>query len=147
VTYSGVGDLLYAAGAGNETLNAAAANGNILGFGNSSASANERLILGSGNDTLVAGAGANTITGGSGADVFWFVAKNTAGATDFITDFNSSDSVNFWGYSKAVTAESLIAAASTGPSGVTLTLSDNTKVVFTNLTSNSSLTGHLTYGY
>ncbi len=124
IDYTGSsGSLLYAAGSGNETLNAAGS---------------------STDNTLIAGNGSAMMTGGSGSDAFIFIASMTSGAggTDVIADFASNDAVSLVGYGANAAADALNTAVSDS-GGTTITLSDNTKVTFLNLSDASSLAGHI----
>jgi hypothetical protein len=136
LTFIGAGNLAYSAGAGNASLNAASATGNVAatlaGFGNDS------ITTGSGSDTLMAGAGPDTLNAGDGSNLFQFVFGQTDGAADVIGDSATqlaSDTFNFVNYD-GLPVESLTNGA------LTLTLSDSTTIVFTNLTSISQL-GHI----
>jgi Ca2+-binding RTX toxin-like protein len=103
-------------------------------------------------DTLFGGLGANTILGGTGADLFVvrsgassltggangvntfdFVASNTGGATDVISDFKSADKISLSGYT-ADTAADVLKSATVSGGSTTITLSDQTKIVFQNYT-------------
>jgi hypothetical protein len=121
------GAATLSAGAGNETLNA----------GGSST-----------NNYFFAGSGAESISGGSGANNFVFYASKTlgTGAKDIITDFHGTDSLYLLGYASTGSASALLAAATVNGSGVTLALSDNTKITFSNLHSTTPLYGHILYG-
>jgi hypothetical protein len=91
---------------------------------------------------VTAGAGSDTLNGGGGTNLFLFVAGQTSGATDYITDSPANianDRFSFNNYGTAALTEAVTGGA------VTLTLSDNTKVVFTNLISTSELDGHLNF--
>jgi hypothetical protein len=68
-----------------------------------------------------------------------FVAGHTAGATDFITDSAANIANDLFSFNNYGTAPT---EAVTGGQ-VTLTLSDHTTIVFTNLTSTSQLNGHI----
>ena len=83
--------------------------------------------------------GSDTMTGNGGPDVYSFIKSATNGGKDFITDFNSNDGLFLTGY------DSTKSAFSTSSSGLTLTLSDNTSITFTNLTDQSQLNGHYMY--
>jgi len=85
--------------------------------------------------------------GGSGrvSDAFVFFKQAVGGAHDVINDFTPADSVYIEGYG-AGSAGALQAAATTGPGGRTLTLSDGTTITFSNLTSPTELNGRLQYG-
>jgi hypothetical protein len=74
-----------------------------------------------------------------------FFASGTDGAHDTITDFTSGDSLYLLGYASSQSASSLQNAATVSPAGVTLTLSDQTTITFTDLSSVSSLNGHILY--
>ena len=77
---------------------------------------------------------------GAGSNLFLFVAGHTAGATDYITDSAANianDTFSFNNYGAAPTE------GVNGSGQVTLTLSDHTTIVFTNLTSDSQLNGHI----
>ncbi len=107
-------------------------------------------------DTLFGGLGANTILGGTGADLFVvrsgassltggangvntydFIASNTGGATDVISDFKSADKVSVSGYT-ASTPGAVLATATVSGGSTTITLSDQTKIVFQNYTNLSA---------
>ena len=137
IQFSGAtsGNLLVA-GAGGETLSTAAATGSNVLFGGAG---RNFLAGGAGNDTFVVGSGNETLTGGGGANLFQFINGATAGGTDIITDFGASSAnrVNLSGFSgNAVTAA--LATEKSGPSGTSITLADNTTVVFQGVT---TLTG------
>jgi Ca2+-binding RTX toxin-like protein len=136
---------LFVATSGNETLNAAGSSTANL-FSGGSNDANASMVGGSGADSLIAGNGSDTMSGGGGNNVFAFIASGTAGAQDYITDFNSNDTLLLHGYASSQSAASVLAGASVGLNGVTLTLSDSTKITFTNLTSTSALTNHIISG-
>ena len=128
---------------GNETLNASGSSSfNIFSAG---VGGNVSLVGGSGDDTFFAGSGAATMSGGAGVNAFAFFDGSTGGH-DYITDFTPTDSLYLIGYSSSQTAAGLLAAATVDSSGVTLTLSDTTKITFTNLTSASQLNGDILYG-
>ena len=140
--------------AGNETLNGSGSTSNNSYYGSSVAGSTTQLIGGSGNDVFFSGAGAETMTGGGGNDVFAFfhqtTALNAGGAQVTINDFNTADTIFMVGYDSTQSASTLFAHA-TGPAisgsgtGLTLTLSDNTTVTFTNLTSVTTLYGKIGY--
>jgi Ca2+-binding RTX toxin-like protein len=103
------------------------------------------MVGGSGSDTMLAGLGSDTMSGGAGSNTFAFFAANTGGAHDIITDFNANDAVYLIGYDPAQTASTLQDAATVNASGVTLTLSDNTQITFTDLSNVQTLDGHILY--
>ena len=93
------------------------------------------LLGGAGNDTFVAGSGAETMTGSGGANLFAFVSGATKGGTDVIADFGTSSSnrVLVSGYGSSNSAVAATATVSGG--STTVTLGDNTKVVFVGVSS------------
>ncbi len=136
---------VFSAGGGNETLNGAAANGNLLLFGAGQVDgvgATDSLIGGAGNDTLVGGAGAETLIGGAGANTFLidFYASENAELT--ITDFNPDDTLAFGHYSAADVAAALAAGQDVNGSFVITFATSNSTVTFTGITSASQLEGH-----
>lgn len=129
VTFNGSGDLAYSAAAGSVTLNAAAASGKVT------------ATMGSGENTFIAGAGAETLTAGSGINHFSFIAGNTAGETDVINDTVANIANDTFSFTKYSTTP-VDSTVTGGP--LTLTLSDNTKLIFTNLTNINQLNPHIT---
>jgi len=134
---------LFVGGAGNETVDASQSNmsggtGNAFWAG----SGNDVLIAGAGAATLGAGAGHDTLTGGPGSDAFVFFAAQTAGANvTTINNFGGSDGAFILNYGE--TAAQVLATASVDGSGLTISLSDNTRITFTGMTQVSSLYGHI----
>jgi Ca2+-binding RTX toxin-like protein len=142
----------FIASTGNETLNGAFAQNNLLIFGGDSSQSsitsaiNDVMTGGSGNDTLVSGAGHETLTGGAGNNTFLIDATTDGvGATILITDFGASAG-NMLGFANYTTAEinAALNSAQTvsgggGDINTILTLSDNTQVTLIGV---SSLTGH-----
>jgi Ca2+-binding RTX toxin-like protein len=145
---SGNPDYLVA-GDGNETLNASASSSsNWLSVSTTvSSAASVAMLGGSGNDTLISGSApvSTIMTGGNGADAFVFFKQLAGAAQDIVTDFNADDAVFIEGYG-AGSAAALQNAAIVGAGGLTLTLSDNTTITFTNLTNAQSLDGRIQYG-
>jgi Ca2+-binding RTX toxin-like protein len=135
VTYLGAGNLLYAATAGSETLNAAGSSGTNALF--AVGSANASIMGGSGTNLYDAGAGADTFTGGSGSNTYFFLAANTAGSHDFITGLSSTDAVGLIGY------DSTASSISVANGSATLTLSDKTQITFLNVT---NINNNIHYG-
>jgi Ca2+-binding RTX toxin-like protein len=138
----------FLAGAGNETLDAAGSSTNNYLIANTLGGSAD-IIGGTGADVMFAGNGSATMTGGGGRDSFAFFAQNTSipgGARhDYITDFTAADSLYILGYDSTKTASDLQNGATVSSFGVTLKLSDNTLITFSNLTSASSLDGHILY--
>jgi len=135
VDYSGPGALLYAGVGGNETLNAAASTGTADLFALSSTTAS--IVGGTGTDAFIAGVGSDTFTGGGGSNTFFFLAANTAGAHDYITNLASTDTVGLFGYNEAGSTTSV------ADGSITLTLSDKTEITFVGVT---TLPTNIQYG-
>jgi Ca2+-binding RTX toxin-like protein len=140
---------LYVAGPGNETVNASqstisGASGNQFWAG-SDPTGHNLMAAGSGTDTLCAGAGNDTLAGGLGSDAFVFFKSQTAGTNvTTVTNFNSSDSVFLVNYNE--TTQQVLDTANVGGVGLTLTLSDNTKITFAGVNQVSTLWGHILSG-
>jgi Ca2+-binding RTX toxin-like protein len=141
------GGALFAAGAGNETLNGAASTGNLALYGASqadSASAYDSLVGGAGNDTLVAGSGTEFLTGGAGSNTFLVDFYGSENANITISDFLAgNDSVAFGHYSQADVQAALAAGQDVGGNFVVTFTESSTTVTFTGVTSASQLTGHI----
>ncbi len=132
------------AGAGNETLNGAAAVGGFDFFGDTVAadgsSIDQTIAGGAGYDYFSTGGGNETVTAGTGAALF-HVNDVGSGTTITIADLSSADYFNFGGLS-VLNEQSLLSHDSSVSGGnLRLTLPDGTKVEFLNVT---SFTGHLT---
>ena len=145
MTYTdGSGAITYQAGLGNETLQASGATTGAIINGGIDASGHDLLVGGSGNDSLFAGTGADTLSGAGGNNEFVFYKSVIAGGAphDIITDFNANDTVYLAGYGSGEAARDLNSTASSGGS-TTITLSDNTQITFTNVSSATMLNGHI----
>jgi len=127
---------LYAAGAGNETLNAAGSPANNSIFGGMDPTSGNSLVGGAGNDTFIAGTGSDTMVGGGGGNEFFFT-HGQAGGNDFIVGFSSSDLVRFFGYGTDVA--SAMAAATVAGGNTTIALSDNTKITFEDISTTKAI--------
>jgi Ca2+-binding RTX toxin-like protein len=92
---SSAGGALYAAGTGNETLNAAGSTTNNTMFGGVDPTAGNSLAGGVGNDMYMAGTGSDTMVGGAGANVFAF-DNGHAGGNDFIAGYSARDVVGLF---------------------------------------------------
>ena len=133
-TLTGTGANLVAVGTGAK-VDASMATGNNVFFAGPAAST---ILGGTGADVFVLGQGATSLTGGAGAaNVFDFVASATGGATDVISDFKSADKLALSGY-QANTAADVLKSATVSGGSTTVTLSDQTKIVFQNYTNLSS---------
>jgi hypothetical protein len=122
---TGVPGVVMAAEAGNETLSAALSSSNNTLAGGSGA---DSLVGGSGDDVLWASIGNDTLTGGAGSDTFNFVL-GSAGGTDVIIDFTSTDTVNLIGYGSGAAATA-IAGATISSGSITIQLADSTRITF-----------------
>ena len=147
---TGAGDTgvaAFVAGAGNETLNGAAATSNMILFGASqadSASANDSLVGGAGNDTLVAGAGTEFLTGGAGNNTFLVDFYGSENANITISDFLAgNDSVAFGNYSQDQVQAALSGGQDVNGNFVVTFTDSSTSVTFTGVTSASQITGHI----
>ena len=71
-----------------------------------------------------------------------FFARQTAGANvTTINNFDGSDGVFILNYGE--TLNQVLGTASVGSSGLTISLSDHTRITFTGVTQVSSLYGHI----
>ena len=130
MTLTGSGANLVGVGTGAK-VDAGMTTGSNVFFGGNAAST---ILGGTGADVFVLGAGATSLTGGAGAaNVFDFVASATGGATDVIGDFKTADKLALSGY-KADTAADVLKSATVSGGSTTVTLSDQTKIVFQNYT-------------
>ena len=143
----------FVAGTGNETLNAADAGGRVNFFGSTDTSSSETFVGSTtgynyfqtgGTASTVSGStvtgtgGSESLYGGTGTNVFG-IADGGPNSHITVYDFASgNDSVNFLGETASQVQADLNAATVTS-AGVTVTLSDNTTVTFSGLTSVSQL--------
>ena len=140
----------FLAGTGNETLNAANAEGRVNFYGSTDASSSETLVGSqtgynyfttggtSIGDSVSTTGGTEAILGGTGTNVF-NIADGGASAHVTIYDFAAgNDSVNFLGETSAQVQADLN-AATVSNFGLTVTLSDQSTVTFVGLTSVSQL--------
>ncbi len=141
----------FVAGVGNETLNAANADGRVNFFGSSDTSSSGSFAgsttgynyfqTGGSSSTVAGGTGtggSESLAGGTGTNVFG-IADGGANAHITVYDFAAgNDSVSFLGETSAqVTAD--LNAATVSSAGLTVTLSDNTTVTFVGLNNVSQL--------
>jgi Ca2+-binding RTX toxin-like protein len=143
----GDGDQLYAGGNAAQELHAGTGNVTLFGgfaAGNDSfygGSGNNQIFGGQGQNTFVLGTGSATISASTGAmDNVFEAIHGQAGGQDLVqglTDASQVD-INLNGYAPDEAATAL-AGQTTDGSSVTVTLSDNTRITFTNIT-------HLTSG-
>lgn len=129
------GGSLLSVGTGAE-IDARGSQGGDTFFGGSGANT---ILGGLGADTFVLGSGATSITGESATvgKLYDFIASNTGGATDVITDFKVSDKIGVSGYTANAAADLLKTATVSGGS-TTITLSDQTKITLQNYTTLTS---------
>ena len=131
-TIAGLGadrDMLVA-GAGNESLVGSGGGGGDLMFANSGSDA---MFAGNGSDSFVASTGTAQMVGGAASDLYVFV-NSTAGGSDTIWNFaQGQDQVAMFGYGTNIVPNLLRSAAVAGGS-TTMTLPDNTRIIFANVT-------------
>ncbi len=128
VTGSAKGNVI-AAGAGNETLSGAGSTGTSTFF---AGSGTDSISGGDTGSAFVAGTGTATLVGGGGENLFQFV--NTAAGGSDTLGFTSSDVISLVGYASTAAAD-VIASQTKVTGGVTFTLSDNTHVTVSGVTS------------
>jgi len=125
------------AGSGNETLDGSQSAGANTYFAGNNANlaagtfyAVTQINTGAGASTVYGGTGFSTVQAGSGNTTFTFVNGVAAGGVMSIANFDPAhDQVRLYNYG-AGTAQAAVAGAQTGPGGTTVTLSDNTRIVF-----------------
>jgi hypothetical protein len=136
---SGTGGAVFAAGAGNETLNAATFSSNLTVFADnpsdtlSGSLENLSVVGGSGTNVFLTGAGAESLVGGSGVNDFDLNRTiDGLGGTLTIFNYTSSDYITFNGFTAAEVQEAISSAVATtnGLVGTQILLSDNTTVLF-----------------
>nr|WP_230975587.1 calcium-binding protein [Acetobacter garciniae] len=141
-------DNLFAANAGNMTLDGASSAFGIHAFGDNAGTTGAQVFIGgTGADTLVAGVGEATLTGGAGdANIFGF-RDHVAGGDYTITDFSAAagNSVLLvdYDYTHASFQADVLDKAVHSGANTTITLSDNSKITFVNVASlnGTSFTG------
>ena len=121
---------MLVAGAGNETLSGIGATSGVDYF---AGSGNTLIGLGKGNDVVFGGSGNATVLGGAGADLYAFTNGRGGGSTA-IAGFDPAkgDRITLQGYAPGTVRQAL-ATATTTSNGYTLTLSDNTRILFATL--------------
>jgi hypothetical protein len=143
VTFTGSNALTYSAASGNATLNATGTTASVTVASLGGAAS---VSTGAGNDSITVGYGNETLNAGGGANNYFFTAGQTSGATDYINDSFANlvtagnDTFTFTNY----TSNSQNWSATNG--AATLTLADNTKIIFVNvsatLPNEAALVGH-----
>jgi len=141
--------LVFSAGDLNETLNASTSStNNVYGAGIDSL-ASDTIIGGVGMDTFIAGAGSDSFVGGANSDSFAFfesvTSANTGGAQDYVTNWSPNDSLFLIGYDSTLSASSVINSGVVSNGSLTITLSDNTKITFNDVTDKSEFDGRVLY--
>lgn len=137
LTAGQTGAELLQAGAGNETLDGSGSTGNNAYYTGNNANVNgatfyavTQVTTGAGTSTVFGSTGFSTVTAGSGNTTFEFVQGLAAGGTMTITNFDPAhEQVRLYGYA-AGTAQAAIAGAQVAGGSTTITLSDNTRIVF-----------------
>ncbi len=141
----------FVAGAGNETLNGAAATSTLYLFGASTsaggATPNDSIVGGAGANLLAAGAGSDTLQGGSGQNYFEVDSVAAAGANILLTDFVQNGQITgtlILDQFSAADANSIYSDTTTDSSGnLVATIGDSTTITFTGISSGSQLQGHI----
>lgn len=137
----GNNDQLFAAGSSAQELHAAGGNATLDGIGSSGSdtfyggSGTDQIFGNGTNNTVVAGTGAATVTAiASAHNVFNFIS-GAAGGTELVEGLTNMSQVNIQltGYGPNEAANALSGQTTNG-SSVTITLSDNTKITFDNIT-------------
>ena len=118
------------AGSGNESLVGSGGGGGDIMFANRGDIA---MFAGTGNDTFVASSGTAQMVGGPGNDLFAFVSGATGGSDTIWNFTHGQDQVALFGYGTG-TVSTLLASAVVSGGGTTITLPDNTRITFGNLT-------------
>ena len=126
---AGSGSSLVMAGSGRDSVfTGATGSATIFGAGGSTL-----VVEGRGTATFAAGSGSATVDGGSGADLVSIVDGHAGGSLT-INDFKpGTDQVGLFGYAQGQLAQALASAVTAGGS-TTLTLSDQTRLVFSGFT-------------
>lgn len=124
------GDNLIA-GAGAETLVGSGDGGNDIMFGGPGFDA---MFAGTGNDTFVAATGGALMTAGPGKDLFIFVNGAVGSANTIFNFTQGQDYAAMFGYGANAVSNALGGAVVSGGS-TTITLADNTRITFANITS------------
>jgi hypothetical protein len=137
------GGLGYQAGSGSETVDASLSKGSVTLGGGADSTGQSLLMGGAGNDFINAGKGPESLLGGGGSNIFGFFSANGGPAVnDVIGDLSAVDTVFLVGYGPNA-AVNAIAGATTAGGSTTITLSDNTKITFSGVTSSAALTNHI----
>ena len=141
----GGGDVLFAVGSAGTIIQAGSGNETLQGIGSSGAdvffagSGDDLIGLGSGQDVVFAGTGASTVVAGTGRDIFAF-ANGRSGGDETIVGFKIGvDLISLQDYAEGEIGRALNSATPTqgtaaGLVSTTLTLSDNTRITFRDLT-------------
>jgi Ca2+-binding RTX toxin-like protein len=128
---------IFIGGSGAETLNAAGATGNNVFY---AGSGDTTVTGGTGNDIMFGGSGDSTLTGGTGNDAFAFVDQTGGSSSvDTVNDWTSSSALELIG-GVSISTEAVNAQ------GLLVTLSDNTQVTFSGLTSDLNDSQVYTFG-
>lgn len=125
------------AGAGTETLDGSGSTGSNtyftgqnVNFSSGTFYAVTQVTTGAGASTVFGSTGFSTVTAGSGGATFTFVQGVAGGGVMTVTNFNpAQDQVRLYNYGGSA-AQAAVAGAQVGAGGTTVTLSDNTRIVF-----------------
>ena len=122
----GIGDDILYGGAGDDVIDGGGDDDLIF-----NGDGNDTVDGGDGDDTLWGGPGDDQLTGGLGADTFGFTLT---GGNDHVTDFDLGDDMLDLSSTGFAGLDAVTSAAEDTDSGLLITLSDNTTVLFTGLT-------------
>jgi hypothetical protein len=132
------------AGSGNETLNGGSAGGNLVFYGSqdTTGSANDTMIGGSGSNIFITGTGNEEIDAGAGSNLLYLEGVANSHVTVF--DFAASNDLVGFGSAISGNESSILADATTGTVAgaggatvdtVTLSLGNNSTVTFVGIDS------------
>lgn len=117
-------------GGGNETLVGSAQGEADKLFANNG---NDAMFGGTGNDTLVAAGGNAQMIAGSGSDLFLFSNGNAGGVAVIWNFAQGQDHVELYNYGPKV-VDAILNSAVVNTGGTTVTLPDNTRITFADIT-------------
>jgi hypothetical protein len=122
---------VLAAGAGAETMSALGATGATTFF---AGAGQPDMIGGAGHTQFVVGTGNATVAAGGGPDLLDCIRGVAGGAATVVGWNPAQDKIALWGYQTNEATQAVARAAVNGIGGTLVTLSDNTTIVFANVT-------------